>query len=304
MSDVGEGTVVDDDVAIAGVDWVTETPCPATAPADDTEEVLEVVRGLRSTSLLLEHELIAGARSARLEGYFWNASAGKGGSPLSLSRFCCDGASSGVTGIGRLMVEAVDGVSTASLPDLNDNPLWRVLESEGLLRTPSLAFRSSSGMLSVNEKVDPTLLVLVRPLTLMPPLADRFCHEVGGSGGRGLGPAFREDEASLSILSSSCSVLLLKDLDNGCIDDLNEDDDDDRFVRFRVESRRVNGDGASSSSLWLGVSMHVLLHTASSNHLPVTPSEARCQAHTGSELTPISMTNTSLRCIPLILEQS
>jgi hypothetical protein len=115
-------------------------------------------------------------------------------------------------------------------------------------------------MLSVKEKVDPTLLVLVRPLTLTPPLADRFCHEVGGSGGRGLAQDFREAEASLSPLSS-CSVLLLWDLDNGCMACLN-DDDEDRFARFRVESRRVNGDGASSSSLRLAVSMHVLPHIA------------------------------------------
>jgi hypothetical protein len=50
MSDVGV-TVVGDR-AIAGVDWVTETPWPVTASADDTEEALDVVRGLRSTSLL------------------------------------------------------------------------------------------------------------------------------------------------------------------------------------------------------------------------------------------------------------
>ena len=113
-------------------------------------------------------------------------------------------------------------------------------------------------MLSVKEKADPTLLVLVRPLALTPPLADRFCHEVGGSGGRGLGTGLREvAEASLSLLSSSCNALLLCDRARVCIDDLSEDDED-RLVRFRVESRRVNGDGASSSSLSLTVSRHIL----------------------------------------------
>jgi len=77
-----------------------------------------------STSLL-ELELVTGVRNARLEGYLRSAGEGegKGGSPLSLSNFRCIGASSGVTGMGRLLVDAVDGVSTASLPRLEDNPL-------------------------------------------------------------------------------------------------------------------------------------------------------------------------------------
>jgi hypothetical protein len=49
-------------------------------------------------------------------------------------------------------------------------------------------------MLSVNENVDPTLLVLVRPPPMLtPPLADRFCHEVGGLGGRDLAIGFLRD---------------------------------------------------------------------------------------------------------------
>jgi hypothetical protein len=108
-SEVGEGSVVDE-VAIAGVDCVTEALCPV----DDTEEAPESVRGLKSASLL-EPELVAGVRRAKLEGYFRNADLGNGGSPLSLSKLCWIGASSGVTGMGRLAVEAVDGVSTASL---------------------------------------------------------------------------------------------------------------------------------------------------------------------------------------------
>ena len=113
------------------------------------------------------------------------------------------------------------------------------------------------------------LLVLVRPLTLTPPLADRFCHEVGGSGGRGLGQDFCGAEASLSLVST-CSVLMLWELDNGRMDNFNEEDED-RFVRFRLESRRVNGDGASSSSLRLAVSMHVLPHIALSSYLSLHP---------------------------------
>jgi hypothetical protein len=112
-------------------------------------------------------------------------------------------------------------------------------------------------MLSVNEKADPTLLVLVRPPELAPPLADRFCHDVGGSGGRGLATGLRDASGTSLSLISSCSVLLLCDRDNGCFDDFSEDDED-RLVRFRVESRRVNGEGASSSSLCFKVSTHVL----------------------------------------------
>lgn len=74
-----------------------------------------MVRGLRLISLLE----IDGACSA---GYFGTAEVGKGGNPLSLSTFICAGVSSGVTGMGRLIVEAVDGVSTASPLDLNNNP--------------------------------------------------------------------------------------------------------------------------------------------------------------------------------------
>ena len=147
-SEVGEGVVGE---GTAGVDWVTDgPPCPFTPPVDETEEAPESVRGRKSpltpTSLLL---LPTGARSANVEGYFRNAEGGNGGNPLSLSKCCCRGigASSGVTGIGKLMVDAVDdddGVSTASLPDLDDdNPLWRVLlllvvveDSGGLPRTP------------------------------------------------------------------------------------------------------------------------------------------------------------------------
>jgi hypothetical protein len=262
-SAVGEGVV--GEVAGAGVDWVTDMPPSPPVDETETEEAPESVRGRKSTSLLDPEPAPAnGARSAKVEGYLRNADAdvgiGNGGSPLSLSKCCSTiGASSGVTGIGRLMVDAVDGVSTASLPDTetDDNPLWRALavaDSGGLPRAPPPAWCScscspSSGMLRLNEKAEPTLLVLVRPPGLAPPLAVRFCHDVGGSGGRILGPGRRD--AAESIVSS-CSLLLLpmllSDRDSGCVDDLREDDDA-RLVRFSVESRRVNGDGASSSSL-------------------------------------------------------
>jgi hypothetical protein len=88
------------------------------APEEDAEEALECVRGLETPSLA------AGRRKPRPEGYFRSTGAGKGGNPLSLSSFECGGASSGVRGIGRLIVDAVDGVSTASLTDLDGrNPL-------------------------------------------------------------------------------------------------------------------------------------------------------------------------------------
>ena len=104
-------------------------------------------------------------------------------------------------------------------------------------------------MLSVKEKADPTLLVLVRPPE--PPLTVRFCHDVGGSAGRGLGMGFREAAVaeSLSLVyESSCNAPLLGERAKGCEVDLREEEDR-RLVRFRVDSRRVNGDGASSSSL-------------------------------------------------------
>lgn len=157
---------------------------PVTAPEEDAEEVLERARGLEVISPA------AGGRSARLEGYFRITRRGKGGKTFSLSNFRCAGASSGVTGIGRLIVDDVDGVSTASLTDLDDgSPPCRVLDSEGVRRTPVglVSSDSSSGMLSVNENADPTLLVLARP---PPPFPGRFCHEVGG-GGRALGIGLR-----------------------------------------------------------------------------------------------------------------
>lgn len=158
----------------------TGTMWPDTAFEDETEEALECVRS-RGIASLLDPD-VDGVRNARLEGYLRKP--GNGGNPLSLSSFCCAGPSSGVLGIGRLVVDAVDGVSTMSLPDLAC-PLASVdrLEDPNL-ESPS---RGSSGMLRVRENDEPTLLVLARPFAF----ADCLCQEVGGNEGRALEPGLR-----------------------------------------------------------------------------------------------------------------
>lgn len=84
------------DGAVAHVDWVAQAP----APVDKTEEkLLETVRDVEWISLP-ELALVAGIRSTRFRGFFDGTGngVGKGGSPLSVPKLGCAGASSGVTG--------------------------------------------------------------------------------------------------------------------------------------------------------------------------------------------------------------
>jgi len=152
------------------------------------------------------------------------------------------------------------------------------------------------GMLSERESVEPALLVLARPP------ATRFCQEVGGNDERAFGVlVLLLVERSRSLPSSSTHVEPLIVRDAGCEVERTEETEGWR-ERLRDEIRRVRAEGASSSSLKKNQLEEDTRKEGGTWNRPVAPAQTSGETNTTAEESPVPMTITTFRGIPLILQ--